>query len=237
MTQQPRRATAAAGLPVRFLRRRIDVWRRRRFACLFVTLILTLVAAPVLQALGRNPSLLKGCVALNLVAAVIGTVDEPGFHPLLALAGVALVTMAVSAMAGPGPLLTADQTAWSLVVLLAMASILRTVLRRGPVDSERIWGALSVYLLFGILCGMIYCLCEQAWPGSLAFANRTAGAELTLRDTIYFSFVTLASLGYGDIAPRAGPVQFVAVVEAITGQLYLIVLVARLVSLYNRERE
>jgi hypothetical protein len=44
-------------------------------------------------------------------------------------------------------------------------------------------------------------------------------------------------LGYGDIAPRAGPVQFVAVVEAITGQFYLIVLVARLVSLYDRERE
>ncbi len=220
-----------------FLRVMIDAWRRRRFACLFVTLILTLIAAPVLQALGRNPSLLKGFVALNLVAAVIGTVNEPGFHPLLALAGVALVTMAVSALSGAGLMLTADQTAWSLVVLLAMASILRSVLRRGPVDSERIWAALSVYLLFGILCGVIYGLCERAWPGSLASQNRTTGVELTLRDTIYFSFVTLASLGYGDIAPRAGPVQFVAVVEAITGQFYLVVLVARLVSLYDRERQ
>ncbi|MFI5398259.1 MAG: potassium channel family protein [Candidatus Binatia bacterium] len=231
-----RRATAAAGSRLPFLRRTIDAWRRRRFTCLFVTLILTLVAAPVLQALGRDPSLLRGFVELNLVAAVVGTVDEPGFHPLLALAGAALVTMVVSTMSGAAPLLTADQTAWSLVTLLAMASILRTVLRRGPVDSERIWGALSVYLLFGILCGVIYRLCEQAWPGSLVSAHLTAGAELTLRDTIYFSFVTLASLGYGDITPRTGPVQFMAVVEAISGQLYLVVLVAWLVSLYNRER-
>jgi hypothetical protein len=215
----------------------IGAWRRRRFTCLFITLILTLVAAPLLQALGHDPSLLKGFVALNLVAAVIGTVDEPGFHPLLALAGVTLVTMAVSALSGGGPILTADQTAWSLVTLLAMATILRTVLRRGPVNGERISAALSVYLLFGILCGVIYRLCEQAWPGSLVSAHRTAGMELTLRDTIYFSFVTLASLGYGDIVPKAGPVQFVAVVEAMTGQLYLVVLVARLVSLYDRERK
>ena len=219
-----------------FLRLTIDAWRRRRFACLFVTLILTLVAAPLLQPLGHDPSLLKGFVALNLIAAVFGTVDEPGFHPLLALAGVALVTMAVGALSDAGALLTADQTAWSLVVLLALASILRTVLRRGPVDGERIGAALSVYLLFGILCGVIYHLCEQAWPGSFAFAHLAPGAEPMLRDTIYFSFVTLASLGYGDIVPTSAPVQFVAVFEAIAGQLYLVVLVARLVGLYDRER-
>ncbi len=213
----------------------INAWRRRRFACLFVTLILTLMAAPVIDALGYNSSLLKAFVALNLIAAVIGTANDRAFHPLFALAGVALITMAVSATSGAGLMLSADETVWSLVTLLATASILRTVLRRGRVDSERLWAALSVYLLFGILCGVIYGICERAWPGSLAFANRPAGVGLTLRDTIYFSFVTLASLGYGDIAPRAGPVQFLAVIEAVGGQLYLIVLVARLVSLYDRE--
>jgi ion channel len=219
------------------LRHPLEVWRRRRFACLFLTLILTLIAAPVLQALGHDPALVRGFVELNLVAAVFGTADEPGFHPLLALAGVALIAMAVSTLSGARALLTVEQTAWSLVVLLAMATILRTVLRRGPVDSERIWAALSVYLLFGILCGVIYGLCEHAWPGSLLSMHGTAGTHFTLRDTIYFSFVTLASLGYGDIVPTTGPVQFLAVVEAMSGQLYLLVLVARLVSLFDRERE
>jgi hypothetical protein len=52
---------------------------------------------------------------------------------------------------------------------------------------------------------------------------------------IYFSFVTLATLGYGDVVPASGPARALAMLEAVFGQLYLVVLVARLVSLYSRE--
>ena len=71
---------------------------------------------------------------------------------------------------------------------------------------------------------------EAALPGSFAHA---AGTPFTSQRAIYFSFVTQATLGYGDIVPLGDEAQGVAVVQAVGGQIYLAVLVARLVSLYS----
>jgi hypothetical protein len=206
-------------------------WLRRRFAWLFASLVLTLGAAPILDALGRDPNILETFLALNLVAAVVGAVAERGRRALLALGAVVLVAVAARATWGSGALLDAGEAAGSLVALLALGAILRTVLRSGSVDAERICAALSAYLLFGIVCAVIYWLFEQARPGSLV--SGAGSAALTLRDAIYFSFVTLATLGYGDLVPASAPARSLAISEAIGGQLYLVVLVARLVTLYG----
>ena len=61
--------------------------------------------------------------------------------------------------------------------------------------------------------------------------------ELSLARATYFSFVTLATLGYGDVLPRSELAESLAIVEAVGGQMYLAVLIARLVSLYSRLAE
>jgi voltage-gated potassium channel Kch len=78
---------------------------------------------------------------------------------------------------------------------------------------------------------LFYWVVEQIGPGSF-----TAAAEFTRMSALYFSFVTLATLGYGDIVPHSDVARGLAIVEAVGGQLFLAVLVARLVSLYARER-
>jgi voltage-gated potassium channel len=119
------------------------------------------------------------------------------------------------------------------VVLTIFAAIaaLRFALRGQKVDSERLSAALSAYLLVGHCFGIAYYQVEQLRPGSFAIGGApTQLSQLDLQTAVYFSFVTLATLGYGDISPLTPTARGIAVSEAILGQLYLAVLVARLVG-------
>jgi voltage-gated potassium channel Kch len=105
-------------------------------------------------------------------------------------------------------------------------------MRAVSVDAEHLYAALSAYLLAGIFFGLFYWVLEQSWPGTFAFAGK-----FSRMGALYFSFVTLATLGYGDIVPRTDVARGLAIVEGVGGQLFLAVLVARLVSLYGRGQE
>jgi voltage-gated potassium channel Kch len=84
-------------------------------------------------------------------------------------------------------------------------------------------------LLAGIFFGVFYWVLEQIAPGTFA-----ATGDFSRMSAIYFSFVTLATLGYGDIVPRTEAARGLAIFEGVGGQLFLAVMVARLVSLYGR---
>ena len=83
----------------------------------------------------------------------------------------------------------------------------------------------------GQFFGVLYWAIAGAWPGSFADPAAAEGsAGLTLSTAMYFSFVTLATLGYGDVVPRTDLARGLAVLEAVGGQLFVAVIVARLVS-------
>ena len=99
-------------------------------------------------------------------------------------------------------------------------------------DREHLYAGLSAYLLAGIFFGVFYWVLERTWSGSLAIPGEGVQSNVSLPVAIYYSFVTLATLGYGDIVPRSKVARGLAIMEAIAGQLYLAVMIARLVSLY-----
>ena len=103
---------------------------------------------------------------------------------------------------------------------------------RTVVDREHLYAALSTYMLAGLFFGVFYWVLEQTWPGSLGTAGEGVQSRFSLTLAIYFSFVTLATLGYGDIVPRSEVTRGLAIMEAVVGQLYLAVMIARLVSSY-----
>lgn len=113
--------------------------------------------------------------------------------------------------------------------------ILNGVLRDVVVTLETIAGAASVYLLSGIACACLFGLVEDLHPGSFAipdtWGTKSATKIESLSPLIYFSFATLTTVGYGDIHATSPVSANLAVAEAIMGQLYLTVLVARLVGL------
>jgi len=114
-----------------------------------------------------------------------------------------------------------------LVVWRAYTVVMR---RQRPV-ADRIVGAVCVYVLLGLAWAKTYEALDGVAPGSFRFPADTAWAAPGLLRYIYFSFVTLATVGYGDVGPVTALAGTLAWMEAITGQLYLAVTVARLVAL------
>lgn len=116
-----------------------------------------------------------------------------------------------------------------------LTRLLAYVIRGRIVTRDKIFAAVSVYLLMGLAWASFYVLVDALAPGSFAVsANSAIPTDASGQpDYVYFSFVTLTTLGYGDITPATSLVRPLIVLEALGGILYIAVLVARLVSLYD----
>lgn len=119
-----------------------------------------------------------------------------------------------------------------LYYLLIFGSIMSYVLDRGPVTGNKIAGSISAYILMGIIWAAVYSLFFHIQPDSFIIPEHLQSEGVIGLWTIYFSFTTLTTLGYGDITPQLPAVQSYAVMEAACGQIFLTVLVARLVALH-----
>ena len=205
-----------------------------RYAVLFYSLLLTLAAGPLLGALGFFAGFLEFLLVTNLLAAVIPMARGWGRGLLLILLAFAVTVRLGADWLGHARLSAESLGLWTIVALLAAANALRFALRATAVDSEHVYAALSAYLLAGNFFGVFYWVLERAWPGSFSMATQSVDSGFSLPSAIYFSFVTLATLGYGDVIPRSDTARGLAILEAVAGQLYLAVMVARLVSLYVR---
>jgi hypothetical protein len=203
---------------------------RRRYAILFYLLLFTFVASPLLAALKRKSVFLELLLAVTLLVAVVPIRTGNVRRVLFILVGIALAGRFFMASFG-GVFPSVSHGIWTLVGLLAAANALRSTLRATSIESEHIYAALSAYLLAGLSFGVLYSTLERTWPGSLYY-NGGLLDRFTESDGIYFSFVTLATLGYGDFVPKTEVARGLAILEAVAGQLYLGVMVARLVSLY-----
>jgi hypothetical protein len=204
-------------------------YARHRFGWLFATLLSTLALGPFLSPLIRfNP--LELLLAVNLVAAIASAGRDRWIRALLGLGGFYLAARTLALLDIP-VLLRASEAFWLIAAILAMAATARRALRDEEVDSEHLFAALDAYLLVGLVFGVGYAMLDQVWPASFGSAS---ASDLGIGRGIYFSFVTLATLGYGDIVPLTDAARGLAVVEAVAGQMYMAVLVARLVSAYRR---
>jgi voltage-gated potassium channel len=127
---------------------------------------------------------------------------------------------------------------------IVIVAILQHVFQAVSITRETIAGAICVYLFIGLLWANVYALQDIAQPQSfsnLDISEQQRNPHLRAAQFTYFSFVTLSTLGYGDITPKARQAKSLAAMEAILGQLYLAVLIARLVgqqvSPHNEKRE
>jgi len=122
---------------------------------------------------------------------------------------------------------------------LATVLIIRHVMRYKKVTEDKIYGAISAYLLIGISWALIYTCVEIYDPQSFQFnsgfliQNRMISTHrFYFSQFLYFSFVTISTLGYGDIVPLSPLARLCASLECVVGQLYVAVLIARLVGIH-----
>jgi voltage-gated potassium channel len=212
------------------LRRLARIHGAHRYMVLFYTLLFTLAAAPLLTALRFDADLLQIFLAFNLLVALLD-VPGQGCRVLLMLVAAVSVGLRVAPASAVGVGVTTGALAVaSVLALLAAASAARFAMRAQVINAEQIYAALSVYLLAGLFFGLLHWTIELSWPGSFGAAGASSPARFPLSTAIYFSFVTLATLGYGDVVPTTEVARGVAVLEAVGGQLYVAVTIARLVG-------
>jgi hypothetical protein len=126
-----------------------------------------------------------------------------------------------------------SQSSYSAINIIFLSfityHIFISTFRSKIVNRNVIHGAIVVYLLIGFLWSFIYALLESLHPGSFTHMSERIFGH---RPFVYFSFVTLTTLGFGDITPQTPLAQSFTILEAIIGQMYLIIQVSWLVGLY-----
>jgi hypothetical protein len=177
--------------------------------------------------------------ALVLISGTFVLSDRPGFA-ILGTAFAALTFLIdVVGLSSPGPWLLASRSATFFAFLgLLNIVIMNRVLRDGPVNRYRIQGAILGYLILGLMWSQAYQLLESLNPGSFSISNPVPGSDALGLKLSYFSYVTLTTVGYGDITALHPFARSLAILEALTGQLFPAILIARLVALEvesNRE--
>ena len=130
----------------------------------------------------------------------------------------------------------------ALFFLYIIVVLLGEVAGSDDVDADTIYGAMSAYLLIGITWSFFYAMVDISVPNAFAFGPLVTSAEIDpglgdLRYFVYFSLVTLSTLGYGDITPLAPMARTLASLEAVVGQIYIAVLVAQLVGTHIAQKQ
>jgi hypothetical protein len=122
-------------------------------------------------------------------------------------------------------------------LLLATGEAMQQIAKGNNISANRIVGAICVYLMLGVIWALSYALMEAIIPGSFKGLTEQVASSSWNPDWVYFSFVTLSTLGYGDITPLTYSARALSFFEAIVGQFYLAVLVAGLVGAYLSEKQ
>lgn len=219
---------------------------RHPFGVLLLALLLMLALAPSTSLLGNWFPGFRGMVTLAplslfVIGASMLTLWKRAHHHArhMAAGGFVLLVLLIGVVV--------THSSWipvQLVIQIAFLGyvlwiVMRSVFRAKIVTSDILCGAVSVYLLVGVLAGFVFVLIEYFAPGSFRVSNWTndpiSQQASFINDPgwlVYFSFVTLTTVGYGDVLPANAVARSAAVLVAVIGQVLLMVQIARLVGMH-----
>jgi hypothetical protein len=209
-----------------------------RFLDSYASLLVLLVANFFLLELVDDPR--WGAIGSTLLAgmALIVAISDPAaghtitrrhWIQVAAAVGLAFVVLVVDSASAIG---LAYLLPAALLVTATLPVTLNRVLHHKRITLETVLGVLCCYVLLGLLFSFVYLAVEEL--GGAFFAQPGAHQQ---SEYVYFSFVTLTTLGFGDLSPAVGLPQALTVMEALIGQVFLVTLVARLVTLWVRQSE
>jgi len=206
-------------------------WIRHRFIFLLAALLSMLAVVPFLEGFIGLRTLFNAFLSVVLVSAVYA-LSQKIWH--LTAAAVLAIPMLISIWSDyfvrNDALFLVGRICGVLFIAFTIFHILRHIFHQQEVTKDTIAGAAAVYLLFALMWAFLYAVLAHLQPGSFAISAAETLGERNVY--MYFSFVTITTLGYGDITPLTYLAGSMAILEAVVGQLYLVVLVAWLVGMY-----
>lgn len=207
----------------------------RRFMQLFICIILVFF----LQAMFEPSLLLAGFAALlylnMLLVALSGNqAGNKARWAILLVWFVSALTRVMAAREYSTEIYLISKAFSALLLAMSVFHILRLIISREKVTTDTLFASVVVYILIALLFGNLYAIADAAMADSLVYPDHFMRVDGHLDEIayIYFSFVTIATLGYGDVLPAVPLTQMMVAAQAVIGQFYVAVLVAWLVSLY-----
>jgi hypothetical protein len=213
----------------------LQTFSQRRFLILLVLILSLLVLAPFLDDFIETRILMDAFLTA-IFFAIIFAVRTNRYHVIIA--SFLVLPLIISTWSSYFVELTSVSLLTRIFGALffgyAVINILRIVVQSEEVTKETIYAAIVAYMLMALMWAFLYMILELLEPGSFSFSEGAFRAEaMRFR---YFSFVTITTLGYGDITPLTNKASSLALLEALVGQVYLVALVAWLVGMYVSRR-
>ncbi|MGD9033532.1 MAG: ion channel [Desulfobacteraceae bacterium] len=200
-----------------------------RFLFLFISMVLMFVLRPFLTERVGIAYLMEIFLFLIFLSAVYAIRQKKSVFIIALLLVLLMEILALLSYLKDSPSLDViGNILGGLLLAYTATIILFHLFREGKITGDMIMGAICAYFLMGLIWGFIYSTLEFFQPGSFQMPQGTVNqATFT-----YYSYVTLTTLGYGEITPISSPARSFALLEAMMGQLYLAVLIARLVGIH-----
>jgi hypothetical protein len=209
------------------------------FVAVLLSLLLILVLAPVLQGTA-HPAMARmlGVLGLFVPVLAVAAAGDSGRPRRIAI-GLAILCVLTSADAMAG--LTRLPPQIGIAAMLALlvfttGRVLAGVARSREVTGDVIAGALASYMMVGLTWAIAYGLLETVRPGSIR-GLAEGSAALDFPTLLYFSYITLLTIGYGDITPLSAPARMITVLEGLIGMAFTTVILAVLVAGHLRHRD
>jgi hypothetical protein len=216
--------------------RRRERWIQRAervsdaFGLVFVLVVLTYVLASLLENRGWTSVVLTVATsATSVVALTSSHARARTVRVALVLSALTVLLAAIGAAAGNHDWLNLATLIQVSLLTVAMGAVLRRVVMAPEVGSRTILGALSVYAVLGILFTFLYGVIDRVQGGPFFEGH----AHPASSDFLFFSYTTLTTTGYGNLVPGGQPGRLISGLEMMAGQIFLVTLVAGLVSLWR----
>ena len=213
----------------------VQVFSQSRFLILLVLILLTIVLTPFLDDFIETRILMDFFLTVIFIAIILAIRSK---RSQLIIASILALPLILSTWS----FYFVELRSISLMTRIfgalffgySVINILHIVVQSEEVTKETIFAAIVAYLLIALTWSFLYMILELMIPGSFVFPDKSFRAETMQFE--YFSFVTITTLGYGDIIPLSNKASALALLEALIGQVYLVVLVAWLVGMHVSRR-
>jgi len=211
--------------------------RLHRYTTLLVAELALLLVYPFFTGFSSHNHLFRLCAIVVFSAALYAVLGKGRVTAIAILLGIpAILIRLINATTHTGMFHLADEFLGVIFMVFVTCVLVRTILSDPSVTTDTLAGAVSAYMMIGITFGLAYMLIEHLAPGSLRDTIEP-GKQLLPSEFTFFSFVTLTTVGYGDIVPWLPHARSLAILESIIGIMYPALLVSRLVGLHGRKRE
>jgi Ion channel len=209
-----------------------------RYTLLLVSVLLMIIVEPLFVRHTLAQALTLVTMSLVLLSALATlNVSRTYFALGIILALPALISRWILQYERSEPAEVIVAVTATAFLMVTVIGLVRHLFRVRRVTFDTISAAICAYLLLALAWAFIFALIELERPGSFSsdlFVTHAASGSallMTMNNSIYYSFVCLTTTGYGDIAPLSEIARTVSILESVTGQMYLAILIARLVSL------